>query len=274
MQNLPGVGTSDAEPGRLDIQARQERILEHVRRRGYASIDAMSARFAVSTQTIRRDIKHLCDLELLEKYHGGAGLPPGTDKLAYSNRMIRNAAAKHAVAKLVAEKIPNGASLFIDIGTTMEAVAEALIDHEGLSIVTNHIRVASILSQRRDFNISLAGGTVRHRDQAVTGEAATAFIERFKVGYGIFSIGGIDADGELLDYDYRDVQASLAAMASARRIFFAADSSKFNSDAMARLSHVSAIDALVTDAAPPAEIAQKLREHDVALFIAPTAGGG
>lgn len=258
---------------RLGIEDRQERILEHVRRRGYASIEAMSARFAVSTQTIRRDIKRLSALELLERYHGGAGLPPGSDKLAYSNRKVRNALAKQAIAEAVARSIPNGGSVFIDIGTTMEAVAEALLDHEGLTVVTNHIRVATILSQRRDFVINLAGGTVRHRDQAVTGEAAADFIRRFKVGYGIFSIGCIDNDGELLDYDYRDSQCSLAAMANSRRIIFAADDSKFNSDAMVRLAHLSDIDRLVTNSRPPDDILAKIKAHEVELTVAQSGKG-
>lgn len=261
----------DEVSSRLGIETRQERILEHVRRRGYASIEAMSERFSVSTQTIRRDIKHLSALDLLERYHGGAGLPPGSDKLAYSNRKVRNAAAKQSVARAVASRIPNGSSLFIDIGTTMEAVAEALLDHEGLTVVTNHIRVAAILSQRHDFVINLAGGTVRHSDQAVTGEATADFIRRFKVGFGIFSIGCIDNDGELLDYDYRDAQTSLAAMANARHVIFAADDSKFNSDAMVRLTHLSEIDALVTNCSPPDAILAKLKANDVALTVA--AGG-
>lgn len=258
----------DEARSRLGIETRQERILEHVRRRGYASIEAMSARFSVSTQTIRRDIKHLSALELLERYHGGAGLPPGSDKLAYSNRKVRNAMAKQAIANCVARSIPNGSSVFIDIGTTMEAVAEALLDHEGLTVVTNHIRVATILSQRRDFVINLAGGTVRQSDQAVTGEAAADFIRRFKVGFGIFSIGCIDSDGELLDYDYRDSQSSLAAMANSRHIIFAADDSKFNSEAMVRLAHLSDIDALVTNSVPPEDISAGLKAHDVVLTVA------
>ncbi len=260
-------------PRRLDIRSRQRRIVELVRRRGYASIEAMSAYFDVSQQTIRRDIKQLCEYDLLVRYHGGAGLPAGADKLAYSSRKVRNAAAKREIAKLVAREIPNGASLFIDIGTSMEAVAEALLDHEGLRIVTNHIGVVAILSQRTDFEINLAGGVVRNRDRAVTGEAAIEFLRRFRVGYGIFGIGTIDDDGEMLDYDYRDAAVSLTAMEVSRRRFVAADASKFNGDAMIKLAHVSEIDALFTEAPPPAAIAEVLRANGVRLFVAGRQAG-
>lgn len=258
---------------RLDIHNRQRRIVELVRQRGYASIEAMSTYFAVSAQTIRRDIKQLSEHDFLVRYHGGAGLPAGGDWLAYANRKIRNAGGKRAIAKLVAQEIPNGASLFIDIGTTTEAVAEALLDHEGLRIVTNHIGVVSILSQRSDFEINLAGGMVRNRDQAVTGETATEFLRRFRVGYGIFGIGAIHDDGEMLDYDYRDVRVSLTAMANSRHRFVVADHSKFNGDAMVKLGHVSEVGALFTDAPPPPGVAQALRKHDVRLVVANDAAG-
>ena len=209
----------------------------------------------------------------MARYHGGAGLP-ASDKLAYSNRKVRNAEAKRAIAQHIAREIPNGASLFIDIGTTMEAIAEALLDHEGLKIVTNHIGVVAILSQRQDFEISLAGGRVRNRDQAVTGESASAFIGGFRLGYGLFGIGAIDDQGDMLDYDYRDVQVSLAAMAVCKRRFFAADSSKFDGDAMIKLAHISEADAVFTEARPPAAVARAFKSHKTRLVTARPATGG
>lgn len=253
---------------RVAMDARQEAIVELVRGRGYVSIESMSRRFGVSTQTIRRDIKQLCESKMLARHHGGASLPTEHNELEYSNRLVRHSREKRAIAELVVEQIPNGASLFIDIGTTVEAVAEALLNHDSLRVITNHLGVVSILSERTDFDIILAGGTVRKRDRAVTGEATTEFLQRFKVGYAIFSIGAIDDDGELLDYDYRDVQVSKTALANSRRRYVVADHSKFNGEAMVRLGHIGDIDALFTDVTPPPPIARCLREHRVRLFVA------
>ena len=259
---------------RVAMDTRQEAIVGLVQGRGYISIEAMARRFGVSTQTIRRDIKQLCQWNLLARQHGGASLPPGQDKLAYSNRKVRHAQEKRAIAQLVVAQIPNGASLFIDIGTTVEAVAEALLNHEKLRVITNHLGVASILSERTDFEIILTGGRVRNRDRAVTGEATIEFLQRFKVGYAIFSVGAIDDDGELLDYDYRDVQVFNTVWANSRRRYVVADHSKFNGDAMVRLGHIADIDALFTDAPPPRPIATCLRKHKVRLFIAGSGTGG
>lgn len=252
---------------RLDISARQEAIVTMVAATGFATIEELSDHFAVSSQTVRRDIKELSKRGLLQRYHGGAGLPPGSDRLAYSNRRIRNAAEKRLMAELVAREIPNGASLFIDIGTTLEAVASALLRHRDLRVVTNHIAVATLLAERTQFEVILAGGMVRSRDRAITGEATADFLRKFRVGYGVFSIGAIDDEGQMLDYDYRDVHVSTTAMAIAKQRFVVADHSKFNGDAMVTLAPVSTIDAFFTDGPPPPAIAAALDEGGVRLFV-------
>ncbi len=134
--------------------------------------------------------------------------------------------------------------------------------------------VASILSERTDFELILPGGILRNRDHAITGEPASEFVRRFKVGYGIFGIGAIDSDGELLDYDYRDVQLSTAALAISRRRFVALDHSKFDGDAMVRVAHLADIDAVFTDAPPPPEIAELMQAHGVAVHVADGLPGG
>ena len=251
---------------RLVMDTRQEQLVQLVRQRGFISIEAMAEHFDVSTQTIRRDVDQLCQNNKLARYHGGAGLPQGAESLAYANRKSRNLDQKRAIAAMVADQIPSGSSLFIDIGTTMEVVAEALTGHQGLRIITNHIRVVSILSERTDFEIILAGGMVRNRDQAITGEDASEFLKKFKVNYAVFSIGSIDGDGSMLDYDYRDVQISKTAMAISKKRFAAADHSKFDGDAMVRVGHVSEIDAFFTDIQPPKPIADTLKQNGVELF--------
>ncbi|MCP5768132.1 DeoR/GlpR family transcriptional regulator, partial [Klebsiella pneumoniae] len=80
-------------------------------------------------------------------------------------------AEKERIARKVASQIPNGATLFIDIGTTPEAVAHALLNHENLRVVTNNLNVANTLMQKDDFRIILAGGELRSRDGGIIGEA-------------------------------------------------------------------------------------------------------
>lgn len=256
-------------PEGLRLTPRQETIIRHVRDKGFASIESMAESFGVSAQTIRREIIRLSERNLLQRYHGGAGLPAGRESLAYSNRRVRNSEAKRRLAETLAREIPNGASLFLDIGTTVEAVARALVRHSGLRVITVHILVAALLCEHTDFEIILAGGLVRNRDRAVTGEETSEFLRRFRVNFGIFSAGAVDADGQVLDYDYRDVQVSRIAMEISRKRFLAVDGNKFGADAMVRIADLSEIDAVFSDAAPPPAIAERIARQGARLVLPP-----
>src|SRR3546814_17106972 len=94
----------------------------------------------------------------------------------------------------------------------MEAVAEALLNHRRLTVVTNHLTVATILNCKREFQVILAGGVLKHNDQATTGEATREFLEKFRVGSGIFGIGGVSEDGDPLDFAFRDLGVSATAL--------------------------------------------------------------
>ena len=138
--------------------------------------------------------------------------------------------------------------------------------HNHLKIITNNLHVASILSAKDDFEVQLAGGTVR-RDGGVVGQASVDFISQFKVDFALVGISGIDEDGSLLDFDYQEVRVSQAIIANARQGSLAADSSKFGRNAMVRLGSISLIDCLVTDQAPVSALTQLLNQHKIRLEV-------
>lgn len=251
--------------------SRQEQILALVRQRGFVSIEALAAHFEVTPQTIRRDINLLCEKELLRRYHGGAGLPSSVENVTYQARQIRCLEEKRRIAALVATHVPDEASLFLNVGTTTEEVARALVRHRGLRVITNNLHIANLLSQQEGFEVIVAGGLVSGREQGVVGEATVEFISRFKVDIGIIGIGGIDEDGALLDFDYRDVRVSQAIIANSRQTFLVADHSKFGRNAMARVGNLAEMDAFFTDAPPPPAIGRLIAASGVRLYVAEDA---
>ena len=181
----------------LNLNQRQQDLLAWVQREGFASVEALAAHFGVTHQTIRRDINHLADLKLIRRYHGGAGLPSSAENMAYSTRQVLFHDEKRRIAQLVAEHIPNDASLFINIGTTTEEVAVALSRHRALRVITNNLNVASAMSAYPDTEVIIAAGVVRGRDKGVTGEATIDFIRQFRVDFAVIGISAIDPDGTL-----------------------------------------------------------------------------
>jgi len=247
---------------------RQKQILELAERQGFVSIEALAQHFGMTPQTIRRDINQLCDQAQLQRFHGGAGLPSSVANLSYATRQVLARPEKERIARAVAGQIPNQASLFINIGTTTEEVARALLDHEGLRVITNNLNVAGILSGNPGFEVIVAGGLVRSRDRGIVGEATIDLIRQFRVEFGIIGISGIDGDGSLLDYDYREVQVAKTIIEQSRSVFLAADHSKFGRRPMVQLGHLRQIDALFTDRPPPAEMQPILAEAGVAVHVA------
>jgi DeoR family glycerol-3-phosphate regulon repressor len=249
--------------------SRRERTVDMVRRQGFVSIEALAQRFEVTPQTIRRDINTLCAEALLRRYHGGAGLPSSVENIAYPTRQVLRLEEKRRIARLAAHHVPDGASLFINIGTTTEEVAKALLDHQGLRVITNNLNVAAMLAGKPDFQVIVTGGTVRARDRGIVGEATVDTIRQFKVDYSIIGISGIDLeDGTLLDFDYQEVRVAQAIIDSSRQVYLVADSSKFGRGAMVRLCPLLRVDGMFTDAEPPPPIRELMRAEGKHLLVA------
>ena len=260
-------GNGNRQRTRPPVLERHQGILELVNTFGFMSIEDLAQRFSVTPQTIRRDINVMDRQGLLQRYHGGAGMRSSVENVAYTTRQILCLEEKKRIAKQVAECIPDQASLFINIGTTTEEVARALLDHNKLRVITNNLNVALTLSANQSFEIIVAGGVVRSRDMGIIGEATIDFINQFKVDFGIIGISGIDEQGCLLDFDFREVRAARAIIDNSRQVFLVTDHTKFGRNAMVRLGQLSEIDALFTDKRPPDPLLEILQDHQVALHI-------
>jgi len=218
-------------------------------------VEDLAKRFEVSAQTIRKDLNDLCDQRSLTRIHGGAIIASGVENLAYEARRFVAAEEKRAIGIAAASRIPNGCSLFINIGTTTEEVASALTSHEDLLVITNNLNVAMLLYRHPRIEVIVAGGAVRRADGAVIGSTAISLIGQFKVDYAIIGASAIDEEGALLDFDYREVQAAQAIIANARSVMLVADSTKLRRSAPVRIAHLSQIQTFVTDAPLPAGLA-------------------
>lgn len=248
---------------------RQSQLLDEVRRLGSVSVEALAERFGVTLQTVRRDVKLLSEAGLVARFHGGVRVPSSTvENIAYRQRQSLNAQAKRRIARAVAQAVPEGCSLILNIGTTTEAVAQALLKHRGLRVITNNLNVAAILSSNADCEVIVAGGVVRTRDRGIVGEAAVDFIRQFKVDIALIGISAIEPDGSLRDFDMREVKVAQTIIAQSREVWLAADHSKFHRQAMVELARLDQIDRLFTDTAPPAPFDALLREAEVQCVVA------
>jgi DeoR family glycerol-3-phosphate regulon repressor len=248
------------------LSERQMQILETAKRTGRVQVEDLSQRYEVSVQTIRKDLNDLCDQRLLSRVHGGAVISSGVENVGYDARRAIASPEKAAIGRAVADLIPDSASLFINIGTTTEAVAQALLRHAGLMVITNNINVATVMRPYPDIEVVIAGGVVRRADGGIVGEAAVDFIRQFRVDFAVIGVSAIDADGSLLDYDYREVRVAQAIISNARHVILASDATKFERSAPVRIGHLSQIDTFVTDRCPLESIRAVCADQSVALI--------
>lgn len=246
---------------------RHDAIIDLVKKQGYVSTEELVEQFAVSPQTIRRDLNDLADQKMILRHHGGAALPSSSVNTSWQDRKANQAMEKERIARKVASQIPNGSALFIDIGTTPEAVAHALLNHEDLRVVTNNLNVANTLMAKENFRVILAGGELRSRDGGIIGEATMDFISQFRLDYGILGISGIDNDGSLLEFDYHEVRTKRAIIENSRHVILVVDHTKFGRNAMVNMGSISMVDAVYTDAMPPAGVMQVVTENKIQLEL-------
>lgn len=232
-------------------------IINIAHREGKVTVDNLAERFGVTLQTIRRDLTELAAVRKLERVHGGAVPPSGTTNIEYDERRRLNAEAKTAIARTCAARIDDGSSVFLNIGTTTEAVAQQLLDHKNLMVVTNNMNVASIMGHNTSCQTIVTGGALRRSDGGLIGHVAVETIRQFKFDIAVIGCSALDDAGDLLDFDVEEVSVSRAIIAQSRTCYLVADHSKLSRSAPVRIASMKSLTGVITDAALPAALAKK-----------------
>jgi len=246
---------------------RQSDILKLAPKDGRVFVEELAEKFDVSPQTVRKDLNELCERGMLQRVHGGAVLTSGVTNFAYEARRVLAADEKRLIGLKTAALIPDNSSLLINIGTTTEQVALALLGHKGLLVITNNINVVNILRNNPDMEVIVAGGLVRTSDGGIVGESAGDNVQHVKVDYAVIGASAIDPDGSIMDYDYSEVRVAQAIIENARHTILVADGMKFERTAPVRIGHISQLDTFVTNRPPPEPIRRICRDNDVKIEI-------
>jgi DeoR family glycerol-3-phosphate regulon repressor len=251
---------------------RQTEILDIARREGKVTVEGLATHFDVTVQTIRRDLSELDEARHLSRVHGGAVLASGTTNVAYGERRTYLAEEKAAMARLCAAQIPNECSVFLNIGTSTEAVAAELLGHKNLLVVTNNMNVAHTLDRNPDCEVIVTGGTLRRGDGGLIGAMTVDAIRRFRFDYAVMGCSALDPAGDVLDYDIQEVGVSQAIIAQTRAPILVADHSKFQRSAPGRICSLADMHAFITDRALPAPLATSCEKWDTEVLLAGRVG--
>ena len=238
-----------------------------VNMRGSISITEIQGKLNVSRETIRRDIVALADNQRLRKTHGGA-LSLEQSEPEMKIREVTNVAGKQAIGRLAASLVPDGASVILASGTTVQAVAEALRVRRELTIVTNSVFSCGKLMGHNGNRVYMLGGEIQSANGATLGRDATAMLANYFADYAFIGAGAISPAGWLMDYTREEGELHSRMLLAARTAAVVADHGKFGRFAPIRVGNFENATHLITDEAPDPEITDALGALPVEILIA------
>lgn len=233
------------------LRARHSAILRHLRESGRMQVETLAALLGTTPQTIRKDLNALAGEGKILRFHGGASLLAGVEYTAFEIRKEVAAEQKERIGREVARLIPNNCAIFLNSGTTTEAVARHLAHHAGLLVITDSVHLADLMRTFSGLEVVVPGGSVRQSDGAILGDAAVDFVRQFRADYAIVGAAAIGDDGSLLDFDLREASLVRAFIGGAREVILAADSTKAGRSAPVRIGHLEQVNTFVTDEGCP-----------------------
>lgn len=248
-------------------EERQNHILLLVNSHRSISITEIQRRLNVSRETIRRDLLALAEQRKLRKTHGGAiSLESQEPEMAV--RQITNVVGKRAIGRLAASMIPDGASVILAGGTTIQSASDAMQSHHSLTVFTNCIASSMKLSGRNDNRVHLLGGEIRPQNQSCLGRDSTQMLSNYFADFALVGAGAISPNGLLMDFSREEAELHGLMLRSARTVIVLADHQKFGRYAPVRVESIDKATYLVTDREPEPEMAETLSSLAADVLVA------
>lgn len=242
---------------------RHEIILERLDQKPTVSIRALTEQLGVSRETVRKDIELLAQCKKLERIRGGA-TKIRTRELPMTSRSKLNIQGKSLIAQYLAAQIPNGASLFLDNGSSVLALAKALTHHSGLIVYTNDLKVAEIIAPAT-AELVIIGGRVDVTEMAVQGIEALENVARYRADFAIVSAGGLSPSAFLTDFNREAARMRHMMLSQAQHPIILADSEKFGVVGHVVFETPPASTRIVTDVTPDDAIQRAISQRGYRL---------
>jgi DeoR family fructose operon transcriptional repressor len=252
-------------------EERQQAIADMLSVRGRLSVADLAEEFAVTTETVRRDLSLLERAGVVRRVHGGAvpakALTVLEAKLA--DRDLARAEEKDRIAKAALDLLPrSGGSVLLDAGTTTARLAARIPRDLDLLVITNAVPIASRLADRSNIELHLLPGRVRRTTQAAVGEDTVEALRRLRTDVVFLGANGFSVEHGFSTPDHSEAAAKRAMLAAGQKAVVLADSSKLGVENVVSFAAVTDVDVLVTDGGIPERDQAALEKADVEVVIA------
>lgn len=252
-------------------EERQQAIADLVAQRGRLSVNALAAEYAVTTETVRRDLSALERAGVVRRVHGGAVPAAALTALEakVGDRDLAHADEKDRIARKAVELLPaTGGSVLLDAGTTTARLAMMFPRDVHLTVITNAVPIAARLAGSPSVNLHLLPGRVRPTTHAAVGEDTVEALHLLRADVAFIGTNGLSDGHGLSTPDHDEAAAKRAMVAGAHQVVVLVDSSKIGQEHMVRFAELGDVDVIITDSGiEPADRAA-LERHDVEVLVA------
>ena len=248
---------------------REIELLDALHRLGGSARSAELARtLDVSEETIRRTIKTLSKSGVLERMYGGAYLAGPRATPGFLNRITKNPVEKRAIATRVIDRVQDGMTLFLDVGSTTAFVAEKLRDLSNLTVATNSVGVAQVLAGHNGNHVHLLGGEMHSGDRGAFGSVTHAQCRLFAYDLAIFSTDALSARQGFLYLSAAEAALAQAVTDCAARVMVVMDHQKFDQTAPHRGFDARVVDEIITGRTPTGDLETAIRQWGIDVYLA------
>jgi len=248
----------------MALNERQKKILKITQEEKKVYVPDLASTCQVTEASIRLDLNHLETLGYIKRFHGGAKIARTS---AYEERIKINHQIKKAIAKKALEYIETGDTLFLDSGTTVLMLAQALTVIEQLTIVTNSIPIAVQIGREYEKNIILVGGSFNYSEQCCEGSMTEKFLDHFNASKAFIGADSIDVEKGLFSNGISMLGYIQKIIHNSRQTILLIDSSKFSKVGTIKIGDVNCVDLIITDKGIPEKARKVLIEKGIKIDV-------
>lgn len=234
-------------------EERQHYIIELVRKEGKALASELSERLEVSEDTIRRDLRDLGEMGLVQRVHGGALLAAPTATARYEVRRKEDLASKEAIARGALQLLRQGQVIVMDGGTSTLQVARQMPRDLHATVITNSPPIALALSEHEKIEVILLGGTFQKEACVTVGVETVTALRTFQADLCLLGVCCLHPEIGVSVHHLEEVYVKRAMIACAAEVAALVTAEKLSTATSYVVGPLREITHLITDIAVPDE---------------------
>lgn len=243
---------------------RKQQILSVLKRQGQVIAKEISQEMGVSEDTIRRDLREMAQLGLLQRVHGGA-LPASPALADFAERERIAPDGKVAIGRAAAHMIQPRQVVMLDGGTTARQVARHIALDVQVTIVTHSPTIALELLNHPLVEVILIGGRLFKHSVVAVGAVAIEAIGEVHADTYFMGVTGVHPKTGLTTGDYEEAAVKRAMSHAAAETIVLASSEKLNTASPYVVVPLSAISGIITERAAPASLTKPYEKLGISV---------